>query len=329
MKYPYVATSSIVVIHVNGKQYSVGKEHPNFDEIRQFVDFNDHTGIEPLLDITAVIEAVDDFSIGCVESQGDVVLYKGQPLDTTLTRRIIRLHQSGEPINKMVAFLTNLMDNPSSSAVTELYDFLHFGDLPITEDGHFLAYKNLRQNYFDIYTNTIDNSVGETVSMQRNLVDDDRDSTCSHGLHFCSKSYLGSYRVVNGGKTVILKINPKNVVTIPSDYTNTKGRCCEYEVLADLADYHDAMVFSKPIVDDSKIKLTVRQAIAVQTVNNALKLWGYVDGVNTKKLSLKTLIKDDNVMYKAIVNELRHAFDVEITEDRAVKHYKFVKNYVV
>ena len=29
---------------------------------------------------------------------------------------------------------------------------------------------------------------------------------------------------------MILKINPANVVAIPADYNNTKGRCCEYEV---------------------------------------------------------------------------------------------------
>ena len=146
MKYPYLSTTSIVVIHIDGKQYTVGKDHPNFDAIKDIADSGDHSGIESLIDVSAAINNVDDFSIGCVESQGDVILYKGEPLHTSLTKRIIQLHYCGQPIEKLVVFLTNLMDNPSSSAITELYDFLDFGNLPITEDGCFLAYKNLREN---------------------------------------------------------------------------------------------------------------------------------------------------------------------------------------
>lgn len=29
----------------------------------------------------------------------------------------------------------------------------------------------------------------------------------------------------------MVKVNPKNVVAIPSDYNNMKGRACEYEVI--------------------------------------------------------------------------------------------------
>ena len=32
---------------------------------------------------------------------------------------------------------------------------------------------------------------------------------------------------------MILKINPKDVVAIPADYNNTKGRACTYEVVAE------------------------------------------------------------------------------------------------
>jgi hypothetical protein len=32
---------------------------------------------------------------------------------------------------------------------------------------------------------------------------------------------------------MILKINPADVVSIPSDYNNTKGRCCKYIVLSE------------------------------------------------------------------------------------------------
>jgi hypothetical protein len=74
--------------------------------------------------------------------------------------------------------------------------------------------------------------VGTTPEMPRNEVNDDKDQTCSDGLHFCSQGYLGFYGA--GGRTMILKVNPRDVVSIPSDYDNAKGRACKYEVIGEL-----------------------------------------------------------------------------------------------
>ena len=67
--------------------------------------------------------------------------------------------------------------------------------------------------------------------MPRNQVNDDKNQTCSEGLHFCSQEYLGSF---GGDRVMILKINPKDVVSIPSDYNRSKGRACRYEIIAEL-----------------------------------------------------------------------------------------------
>jgi hypothetical protein len=70
--------------------------------------------------------------------------------------------------------------------------------------------------------------------MNRNRVNEDKDQTCSSGLHFCSREYLPHYGSAEGGRVVVIKINPQDVVAIPSDYENAKGRCCRYEVLREL-----------------------------------------------------------------------------------------------
>jgi len=57
---------------------------------------------------------------------------------------------------------------------------------------------------------------------------------------------------------VIVKINPADVVAIPSDYKNTKGRCCRYEVVAEMvgqpSDYTGRAVIGdfdpKAVTDD-------------------------------------------------------------------------------
>jgi hypothetical protein len=127
--------------------------------------------------------------------------------------------------------MENLMNNPSKRAVDELYRFLEKNNLPITPDGHFLAYKKVRENYMDCHSGTFDNSVGKVCEMERNHVDDDKDRTCSTGLHFCSQEYLKSF---GGERTMIVKVNPRDVVSIPSDYNDSKGRACRYEVVGEL-----------------------------------------------------------------------------------------------
>jgi hypothetical protein len=130
--------------------------------------------------------------------------------------------------------LENLMSNPSARAISELYDFLEHRALPITEDGYFLAYKSVRSDFKDKYSGTIDNSVGKTVEFPRNKVDDDRAHECSYGLHVGALAYSGPGGWYNSAsdKVVIVKVNPKDAVSVPQDHNAQKLRVCKYEVVS-------------------------------------------------------------------------------------------------
>jgi hypothetical protein len=122
---------------------------------------------------------------------------------------------------------------------------LEKNNLPITPDGYFLAYKKVRANYLDVHSGTMDNSPGRVVEMPRNKVDDNQNNTCSHGLHFCSEGYLKHF---GGERTVIVKINPADVVSIPNDYNQTKGRACRYEVIGEVGvNPDDKEEFTQPV----------------------------------------------------------------------------------
>jgi hypothetical protein len=162
---------------------------------------------------------------------------------------MITMLQEGFPIEPMVVFMENLMSNPSRQAVQELYGFLEKNNLPITPDGHFLAYKKVRDDYLDCHSGTMDNSVGRIVEMERNEVDDNRNNTCSAGLHFCGHSYLAHF---GGARTVIVKINPRDVVSIPSDYNDAKGRACRYEVVGEVGvNPDDEAEFTQPVQENA------------------------------------------------------------------------------
>ena len=92
----------------------------------------------------------------------------------------------------------------------------------------------MNKNYMDKYSGTFDNSVGQSVTMQRRKVDDNCNHGCSDGLHVGALDYVEGYRNEgNEDKVVIVKVNPQDVVSVPTDSECQKVRCCSYEVVAD------------------------------------------------------------------------------------------------
>lgn len=77
--------------------------------------------------------------------------------------------------------------------------------------------------YTDNYTGTMTIKIGEEVSMPREECDENHQESCSRGLHFMSPAY--GLRL--GSTTLVVLINPYNIVAFPS-YDNTKGRSCAY-----------------------------------------------------------------------------------------------------
>lgn len=129
-----------------------------------------------------------------------------------------------EEIVRIKPFLENMFKNPFINAVHEIYDFCTKMDFEITEDGCFLAYKNVNADLSSIYDNgKTKHTIGGYTEVE--AYDTDRHQTCSKGLHFCSRNYLKSYP---GNTTIIVKVNPMDVVAIPTDYNFEKGRCRRY-----------------------------------------------------------------------------------------------------
>ena len=228
MSYPFLIQGDNVVVVIDNKPHTINKTHITYQKVVDAIKAGDWEAVKESIEPKKVVL---NYGNGNVSIQGETLMWKGKELHTTLAVKMIDMLKEGFPIEPMVLFMDNLYQNPSKRAVDELYGFLEKGNLPITPDGHFLAYKKVRANYLDCHSGTMDNSVGKIVEMERYDVDDNKDNTCSTGLHFCSKDYLNSF---GGERTVIVKINPRDVVSIPSDYNQTKGRACRYEVVGEI-----------------------------------------------------------------------------------------------
>jgi hypothetical protein len=224
----YIENVNSLTVFVEGQIFNINADHVNYEEILGACEDGDWEIVSDLADQTKAVEEWDeDISV-----KDGVIFFGDTELHNSLTSRILSMIQQDKDATALVNFLSNLLKNPSNRSIMELYDFLAVSNLPITSDGYFLAYKSVGSDYMDRHSGKNRHHIGDVVSMPRNMVDDDKDRTCSRGLHFCSLSYLRGFWGF-GGHTMILKINPADVVSIPADYDNAKGRCCKYEVLAE------------------------------------------------------------------------------------------------
>lgn len=229
MSIAYIITDSgVVTAVVNGKSYGFTPDQKNYQEVLQAIKDGDETALERYGNIA---KSVHRFSHGKVVVEDGVVLYNGEPVHNSLSTRILALMEQGFKFDPFVKFLENLMKNPSKRSVDQLYRFLEHQGLPITEDGCFLAYKRVTNNWKDFHSGKVDWSIGSKPYMERNLVDDNPDSHCSYGYHAGALGYVSTFN--SGGHIVIVKINPAHVVSIPNDANCQKLRAHTMEVIGE------------------------------------------------------------------------------------------------
>lgn len=270
MTMPFIIGRDSVTILVKGVTHTISSDNANYNGLIQAIRNKDWDAVP---DLVTMSNSIEKFGNGIIQIINGSVMYNGVELHNSVTTRIIQMIQQGFDAAPLVNFLTKLMSNPSYHAVTELYDWLAGTSLPITEDGDFIAYKKVANDYYDFYSGKVLNKPaalmtpeelarfpqtmkdvrveivdGETVlHMPRNQVDDRRDRTCSQGLHFCSLSYLSSYHG-GQGRVLLVRINPADVVSIPSDYDFAKGRAWRYTILREHDQGELTEAFDTPVV---------------------------------------------------------------------------------
>jgi hypothetical protein len=218
----YISTSTSTTVVVDGQTYTVPADRAG--PLIAAIKADDMDAVRKIVTLKEQVQqAFDNITIN-----GGHVSYKGQPVDNYVVDLILNNPIDAEPIAR---FLNNVMDNPSRRAVQDLYKWCEKAKMPLTRDGHIIAYKKIREDFTDCHTGKFDNSPGKIVSVPRNEVDEDPDKTCSYGLHFCSADYLNHF---GGARTVLVKVHPRDVVAFPRDYNLSKARCCRYEVLEEV-----------------------------------------------------------------------------------------------
>lgn len=234
----------------DGEQHVVPNTHVSFTRIKQAIQADD---IDTAVRLFNFEESVAIQSNGSVTIEDGVVSYKGLPVTNSISEMIVRMMREGLDFQPLANFLAKILENPSYSSREQLHGFIEKYLFSITPEGNFLAYRVVTHDWKDKHTRTIDNSVGTTVTMPREDVDENPNRTCSAGLHVCGRSYVKSFKYGDDRLTLV-SVNPKNVVAIPTDYNDAKMRVCEYTVIGEIGENFQESEVS-PVARTKKVQV--------------------------------------------------------------------------
>ena len=239
----YLQHANSVTVILKGNSYNISEAHPKYAKVMEALQTEGMTESK-LLKIISTKNAINIYGKGLFKIvDNHLEDSKGNILHGSLVERILKLHADGKPVKFLCRFLENLYKNPARHAIDELYLFLERNDLPITDDGCFVAYKGVDDDYSDLYSHKYKNTVGAVMEMPRHDVDDNRENTCSVGFHVGRFEYANDYAGARG-RLMICKVNPADVVSVPPDYDCSKLRTCRYEVIGEVTDEEDRDVLN-------------------------------------------------------------------------------------
>ena len=244
----YTITAREISFVFQGTSFNIPKNSDNYSSIYQAVLDNDHDKLGELVtsqqklaeNVKAVVSQFNDEESDKIEIKIiDKIIYCNNKVFKGLASMEFLKYvaeNNAKMISQFKRFMFNCSLNPSNASVEELYDFVVKNKLKVTPAGTILLYKWVKNNYYDCHTGKFNNTPGLTVKMDRKRVNPNRHETCSNGLHLCSYKY-GKF----GDRLLLVELDPKNSVSIPSDYNQSKMRCCEYTILMDITEFVGAM----------------------------------------------------------------------------------------
>jgi hypothetical protein len=255
---------TLSVIYATGDTATIPESHDRFEELLTLLFSGaEDEEVGDLVDVMlAVTKRMAQLSER-VSIRGRSVYFDGDQLRGELADVLVEIFETGNPesLRPVVNFLEKAATNPSRQSVDDLYRWITKGDLIIHEDGDFLAYKGTRTTKDGTRTSInegtafvdgvevtghIPNPDGAVVTMPRSEVDDNSMEGCSTGLHAGTADYAFGFA---WSETVLVKINPRDVVSVPTDSSNQKLRVCRYVVQGKVEERRTSRVFREPVAD--------------------------------------------------------------------------------
>jgi len=223
--------SGFITVVLDGERHSINAGNGLFSKALEAYKVNDWDAFISFVNPELRLKSLYAKYEGIEVKDGNLYVFD-EPVHSTLANRVLSFLEAGLDCVHLFKFILKLNLNPSKRAVDELYTFLEHRALPITDNGNFLAYKAVREDYTDKYTGKFLNTIDAVLEMPRNKVDDDKNVGCSYGFHAGTVEYAKEF-MGREGHLMIVEINPADVVSIPTDCQFQKLRTSKYKVVGE------------------------------------------------------------------------------------------------
>lgn len=266
--------------------------------------------MSPIAKVKETIES-DLYLAGSMSIVNGTIKFGDHLLEESLSNHILSLlddnnvPKDAKLWKSYVAFLDNLHQNVNQDIREQLFRWISYENnaghgFGFTEDGCIVGYKGTGGTILEPmskFTGTaivdgveitghIPNKVGSVVKMPRSAVQFDPKVGCSAGLHVGTRDYATSWAPI----LLLVKVNPRDIVSVPYEVNSQKMRVCEYTVLevTDTTSEHKRFYESTEIEEET---LSDDLVMSVEDANELLH----------KKLHIEC---EDGSSYNGILTEV-------------------------
>jgi len=214
-----------VVLLFDGKTFNIHRDDFRYPDIANCIRKNQLNKIPKIVDMEA---AFSYKGLKLIDGQLEI---KGEKLPTDLNDMVMSYRKDGIPFDSIIKFWGKLKQNPSYDTRSRLFEFITSNKLLLTDDGCFVGYRGVTEDFKDGHSRKFDNKPGKVCKMPRSAVDDNPNNSCSNGLHIGSYSHANGF----GSRMVAVKVDPVDVVVVPNHCSTQKMRVCKFKVLEEVS----------------------------------------------------------------------------------------------
>lgn len=259
---------SVVTVLVDGEVYqAVVDHHPSFNLILERLNSDPHDeSVVDLFDVERTLVRAFEQVTERISIRNGQVFFDGDRLHNGVEKQILRFVDEGQMdrLDAVVNFTEKVMTNPQEHSRDQLFTWLDRHDFTITQDGDFVGYKGCHasdegprstrvapdkdgvvRNGAPVSGEKVLNLAGDVIEMPRSRVDFNAGVGCSTGLHVGTYAYASSF----ASELLEVHVNPRDVVSVPTDCDAQKIRTCRYTVIGPIEQEYATAVLPRAQVE--------------------------------------------------------------------------------
>lgn len=231
-----------ITVVVDGVMHVADDQHPLFDEIVEKAKAGDESVVD-LFDTSA--RAADAFAtlsdrVVVRNSRVYVDQHEVEDVYADTLVKFVSDEKDDEERTALVNFLEKVYSNVSEGIRENLSRWLQAEAFTILPNGNILGYRGLNGDFTSKHAGPgivngvsvnghLDNSVGNVVEIDANLVENDPARGCASGLHVGTHGYASDWAGY-GGVVVAVEVDPRHVRSVPYECDSQKMRVSRYIV---------------------------------------------------------------------------------------------------